>query len=150
MTFWNTQLQIEISNTSAYFFILFHSQSITHKTIICVLSVHCLPYSQILSVYQIVLLWILFPFMKIQKQPPEVFYKKRCSYRNFAKFTGKHLCQSLFFNKLAGLRPANLLKKKLWHNCEFCKKILSTFFTEQLWTTASEYILDVAIQVKTK
>ena len=28
--------------------------------------------------------------------------------RNFAKFTGKHLCQSLFFNKVAGLRPATL------------------------------------------
>ena len=25
--------------------------------------------------------------------------------RNFAKFTGKQLCQSLFFNKVAGLRP---------------------------------------------
>ena len=24
--------------------------------------------------------------------------------RNFAKFTGKHLCQSLFFNKVAGIR----------------------------------------------
>ena len=23
--------------------------------------------------------------------------------RNFAKFTGKHLCQSLFFNKVAGV-----------------------------------------------
>ena len=34
---------------------------------------------------------------------------RRCSVkkgvlRNFAKFTGKHLCQSLFFNKVAGLR----------------------------------------------
>ena len=37
--------------------------------------------------------------------------------RNFTKFTGKHLCQSLFFNKVAGLRPAILLKKKLWHRC---------------------------------
>ena len=32
---------------------------------------------------------------------------QRCSVkkgilRNFAKFTGKHLCQSLFFNKVAG------------------------------------------------
>ena len=35
--------------------------------------------------------------------------------RNFAKFTGKHLCQSLFFNKVAGLRPETLLKKRLWH-----------------------------------
>ena len=35
-----------------------------------------------------------------QKQPPEVFYKK-IVLKNFRKFTGKHLCQSLFFNKLA-------------------------------------------------
>ena len=31
--------------------------------------------------------------------------------RNFAKFTGKHLCQSLFFNEVAALIPATLLKK---------------------------------------
>ena len=37
--------------------------------------------------------------------------------KNFAKFTGKHLCQSIFFNK-SGLRPANLLKKRLWRNFE--------------------------------
>ena len=37
--------------------------------------------------------------------------------RNFAKFTGKHLCLSFFFNKTAGLRPATLLKKRLWHRC---------------------------------
>ena len=32
----------------------------------------------------------------------EVFCKKGIL-RNFAKFPGKHLCQSLFFNKVAGL-----------------------------------------------
>ena len=47
-----------------------------------------------------------------QKQPPEVFCKKGVL-RNFAKFTGKYLCQSLFFNKVAGLRPATFLKKRL-------------------------------------
>ena len=26
--------------------------------------------------------------------------------RNLTKFTGKHLCHSLFFDKVAGLRPA--------------------------------------------
>ena len=31
---------------------------------------------------------------------------------NFAKFTGKHLSQSLFFNKVANL-PATLLGKRL-------------------------------------
>ena len=33
---------------------------------------------------------------------PEVFYKKGVL-RNFTKSTGKHLCQSPFFNKVAGL-----------------------------------------------
>ena len=27
----------------------------------------------------------------------------------------KHLCQSLFFNKVAGLGPTTLLKKRLWY-----------------------------------
>ena len=45
-----------------------------------------------------------------QKQSPEVFYKKSVL-RNFTKFTEKHLCQSLLFNKVVGLRPATLLKK---------------------------------------
>ena len=43
----------------------------------------------------------------------KVFLKKK----KFAKFTGKHLYQSLFFNKVAGQRPATLLKKRLWHRC---------------------------------
>ena len=34
--------------------------------------------------------------------------------RNLAKFTGKHLCQSLFFNTV---RPATLLIKRPWHRC---------------------------------
>ena len=37
--------------------------------------------------------------------------------RSFAKFRGKHLCRSPFFNKVAGLRPATFLKKRLWHRC---------------------------------
>ena len=37
--------------------------------------------------------------------------------RNFAKFSGKYLRQSHFFNKVACLRPATLLKKRLWHKC---------------------------------
>ena len=46
---------------------------------------------------------------------------QRCSVRkddlrNFAKLTGKHLCQILFYNKIVGPEPATFLKKKrLWH-----------------------------------
>ena len=64
---------------------------------------------------------------------------KKGVFRNFAKFTGKHLYQSLFFNKVAGLSPATLFKKRLWHRCfsmnfEISKNI---FFIEHLCTTAS-------------
>ena len=60
--------------------------------------------------------------------------------RNFAKFTGKHLCQSLFFNEIASLRAATLLKKETLaqvFSCEFCEIFKSTIFTEHLWMTAS-------------
>ena len=66
---------------------------------------------------------------------PEVFSEKGVL-RNIAKFTGKYLCQSLFFNKVADLRPATLLKKKLWHNCfsvNFAKFLRTPFVTEHLW-----------------
>ena len=47
---------------------------------------------------------------------------QRCSARkgvlsSVIKFPVKHLCQSLVFNKVAGLSPATLLKKRLWHRC---------------------------------
>ena len=76
-----------------------------------------------------------------QKQPPEVFYKKSVL-RNFTKFTGKHLCEGLFFNKVASLRPATLLKKKTlvqMFTCEFCETSKNIFFTEHLWATASVF-----------
>ena len=62
---------------------------------------------------------------------PEVFCKKFIL-KNFAKFTGKHLCQGLFFNKVAGLRPhaCNSIKKEtpaLVFSCEFCEISNNTF-----------------------
>ena len=38
----------------------------------------------------------------MQKQPPQVFSEKGVL-KNFANFTGKHLYQKLFFNKVACL-----------------------------------------------
>ena len=59
---------------------------------------------------------------------PEVFCKKGVL-RNLTKFIGKHLCQNPFFNKVAGLRPATLLKKRIWHRSfpEFCQISKNTF-----------------------
>ena len=74
---------------------------------------------------------------------------QRCSikkgvFRNFTKVTGKHLCQSLFFDKVAGLRhrkslfltklqawrPVTYLKKVPTQRffCEICEIFKSTFF----------------------
>ena len=44
----------------------------------------------------------------LQKQPPEMIYQK-VVLKDVAKFTGKHLYHSFFFNKIAGLRPTTLL-----------------------------------------
>ena len=65
----------------------------------------------------------------------EVFCKKGVL-RNFAKFIGKRLCRSLFFNKVAALRPATLLKKRLWDRCfpkNFAKFLRTPFLIEHLW-----------------
>ena len=57
---------------------------------------------------------------------PEVFCKK-VILKNFAKFTGKHLCQSHFFNKVAGLRPVKKETLALVFSCEFCEISRNTF-----------------------
>ena len=65
---------------------------------------------------------------------PEVFCKNDVL-RNSEKVTGKHLCQSLFFNKVADLRSTTLLKKRLWHRCfpvNFVKFLRIPFLTEHL------------------
>ena len=74
---------------------------------------------------------------------PEVFCKKGIL-RNFAKFTGKHLCRNLFFNIVAGLRPATLLKMRLWHRCfpmNFAIFLRTPFLTEHLrWLLLEQYM----------
>ena len=56
------------------------------------------------------------------------FHVRKDVLRNFAKFTGKHMYQSLFFKKeaLPQVFP-----------CEFYKISNNAFFTEHLLTTAS-------------
>ena len=65
-------------------------------------------------------------------------YCKKCVLKNFAKFTGKHLSQSLFLNKVAG--SWNFIKKETLaqvFSCELFEISKNTFFIEHLWTTAS-------------
>ena len=60
-------------------------------------------------------------YLMIQKQP-KVIYRKG-DIKNFAKFTGKYMCQSLFFNKVAGLGSATLTSTG---GC-FCSGLVTRF-----------------------
>ena len=68
---------------------------------------------------------------KKQQQPLEVFCKKSYS-QNFANFTGKHLCCSLFLIKLQVFR----LQHRRFHT-KFCEIFKNTYFEEHPLTTAS-------------
>ena len=62
----------------------------------------------------------------------EVFCNKDVL-KNFTKFTGKHLCQSFF---ASSLRPATLLKERLWHRyfpVNFVKFLRTPISAEHLW-----------------
>ena len=65
-----------------------------------------------------------------------MFYK-RGVLRNFTKFTGKYLCQSLF------------LKETLAQvfSSEFCEISKNTFFAEHLWVNASRDIQNENIEL---
>ena len=72
--------------------------------------------------------------------------QRRCSVRkvvlrNFAKFIGKHLCQSLFFNIKLQAEACIFIKKETLaqvFSCEFCEISKNIFFTEHLGATASK------------
>ena len=66
----------------------------------------------------------IFPSVNLQRQPQEVFYEK-------------HLCQSF--------GPANLLNKRLCFTLNFCKISKNTFFIEDFWATASEFVTEMLI-----
>ena len=61
--------------------------------------------------HAVVVYLIICWFTTLFRSSRPVFCKKGVL-KNFAKFSGKHLCHSLFLNKVACLRPATLLKKR--------------------------------------
>ena len=69
----------------------------------------------------------------MEKQPPQVFYKKDVS-KNFAKFTAKQLCRSFFFDKMSGIKPPTLLKLRLRRGC-FAMNFARFLSTHFVWNT---------------
>ena len=90
----------------------------------------------------------LLDFGGFRNSRPEVLvFCRKDALGSFAKFTEKHLCQSLFFNKVAGLRPAILLKKSLWHGCfpvNFAKFLRTLFFYRTPPVAASKAYFDLS------
>ena len=75
--------------------------------------------------------------------------------RIFTKFTGKHLCQSHFFNILAGLRSAtslcNFIKKETLaqvFSYEFCEIFMNNFFYRTPPVAGSEWISAILLKCK--
>ena len=80
----------------------------------------CTAHKPLTVIYPFYFMFSTFITVTTQKQSSRGVLKKDVL-RNFAKFTGKHLCQSLFFNKVAGLRR------------NFAKFLRTPFVTEHLW-----------------
>ena len=76
----------------------------------------------------------------MQKQPPEVFYEKRCCWK-FHKIHRK--------TSVPESQACNLIKKEETlasvFSCEFCEISKTIFFTEHLWTTVSDFVTEMLI-----
>ena len=70
---------------------------------------------------------------QFQKQPPEVFYRKSCSWK-FRNIPRKAPVLESPFNRLAGCKTCNFLKKRLQHMniAKFLRKLILIDICEQL------------------
>ena len=111
----------------------------------------------------------MFIYLDMQKHPPEVFHKKGVL-KNFAYFTGRNLCWSVFYILLkkvllkisqnsqkntcargsfliklqASDSACNFIKNETLvqvFSCEFCESFKNTFFSECIRATASIYFI---------
>ena len=60
-------------------------------------------------------------------------------------------CARVFFNKVASLRPATLLKKRLWHRgvpVKFAKFLRTLILTEHLWwLLLNKYFYEIKVKL---
>ena len=65
-----------------------------------------------------------------------------CVLENFTKFTGKHLCQSLFFNKVPCLRPTNNFTEN-----DFTEHLPDCFWLQESFGMLHIVLMHVCIHV---
>ena len=69
---------------------------------------------------------------------------KKDAPRNFTKFTGKHLCQGLYFN-FCKPKACNFIKREALaqvFSCEFYEVSKDTFFTIDFWTATCDFFTE--------
>ena len=65
-----------------------------------------------------------------------------------SKNSQENTCGSLFFNKVAGLKPATLLKKRLWRRC-FPVNFVKFLRTPFLQNTSERLLLEICkVEIK--
>ena len=77
----------------------------------------------------------------VQKQPPEVFFKKRVLLE-ISQNLQENTCAEVFFLIKLQVSAPNFIKKETLAQvffCEFCEIFKNTSFIEHLWATASAY-----------
>ena len=87
--------------------------------------------------------WVIINQMRYNRSSHRRCPVRKGVLRNFEKFTGKHLCQSLFFYKDAGLRhqACNFIKKDTLVQefpCDFWEISRNTYFKRTTPVAASE------------
>ena len=75
----------------------------------------------------------------------QMFFKI-CLLKNFARFTGKHVCWNLFLIKLQASKAVTLLKRILQYRCllvNIAKFLGRAYFIEHLrWLLVEKYVLE--------
>ena len=79
------------------------------------------------------------PLKTVQSSRSQIFFEIG-SLKNFAIFTGKHLCWGFFLIKMQAFRPATFLKRDSNTNisCGYCEIFRSSFFWRTPPVAASE------------
>ena len=116
----------------------FHVKQLSFEVVKCVMTSSILKIPMVLKnnytkkiLYLFAILKVIRAFVPITRSSHQKCSIEIVVLKNFTKFTGKQLCQSLFFNNVADLRPAILLKRRFWHRCfpvSFVKFFITSFY----------------------
>ena len=92
----------------------------------------------------------LFVLAQLVSNQSSVHSHQRCSIGKgvlkISKNSQENICASLFFNKVAGLMSATILKKRLWHRC-FPVNFAKFLRTPLLQNATGQLLLNIYIIV---